>query len=93
MRLLRFYGLECDATDPDDVYVDPALIFEVRSRVWLSPGNHNYLRITRILRSTQHLGCSAYARGLFDCLHRLYLEAGGRIGEETYSHWRKAMGL
>lgn len=92
-RLLRFYGLECDATDPDDVYVDPALIFEVRSRVWLNTDNHNYLRITRILRSSQLLGCSAYAKGLFDCLNRLYREAGGRIGVETYSHWRKAMGL
>lgn len=91
-RQLAFYGLECDATDPQDVYVDPALIFEVRSRVWLTPGNHNYLRITRILRSSQLLGCSAYARGLFDCLRRLHRDAGGRIGMETYTHWRKAMG-
>lgn len=90
-RMLKFYGLECDNADPEEIYVCPALTFEARKRVWLTPGNHNYLRITRILRSCQLLGCSAYASGLFDCLNQLYRNAGGLIGVETYSHWRVVM--
>ena len=91
-RMLAFYGLEYDDTDSEDVYVDPTLLFEVRSRVWLTPNNHNYLRITRILNSAQLLGFRPYALGLFDFLHRHYREAGGRVGNEPYAYWRKAVG-
>jgi hypothetical protein len=90
-RMLGFYGLECDDEDPEDVYVDPSLLFELRSRIWLTPGNHNYLRLSRILTSTRLLGCQPYAQGLFHYLERLYRDAGGRIGQETHAYWRKAV--
>lgn len=90
-RMMRFYGLECDDADPEDVYITKSLIYDLRSRVWLTPGNHNYLRLSRILTACRLLGCEAYAWGLFDRLHVLYREAGGRIGQETHTHWRNAV--
>ena len=70
-RMLGFYGLECDDEDPQDVYVDPSLLFELRSRIWLTPGNHNYLRLSRILTSARLLGClSQLAEDQVLCLLR-----------------------
>lgn len=91
-RMLRFYGLECDDKDPEDIYVDPSLLFELRIKVWLSPGNHTLMRISRILKSASMLGFQPYALGFFDYLDRLYRQAGGRIGNEAYTHWRRAAG-
>ena len=86
------YGLDCDDEYPEDIYVEPSLVFELRIKVWLSPGNHNYLRISRILKSATMLGFRPYALGLFDYLDRLFRQAGGRIGSEAYTHWRRAAG-
>jgi len=91
-RMLCFYGLKYDGEDPEDIYVESSLIFELRSRVWLTSGNHNYLRISRILTSATLLGFQPFTLGLFNYLDRLYRQAGGRIGSETYTHWRRAAG-
>ncbi len=90
-RILSFYGLTCDDSDPDDVYIDHSLIFDLRRRVWLSPGNHNYLRLTRILTSLRLLGSRPYAEGLFQCLKQIYLQHGGLIGQETFTYWRNTV--
>ena len=37
------------------IEIDPAR-FETRRRVWLHPGNHNHLRLTRIMQSLSELG-------------------------------------
>jgi hypothetical protein len=90
-RMLSFYGFTCDDTDPDDVYIDTSPTFEIRRRVWLSPSNHNYLRLTRILTSLRLLGFRAYSEGLFQCLKQVYLQHGGHIGQETFKYWRNTV--
>src|SRR5260221_45223 len=46
-RMIIFYGL---ARSGDRVVID-ASRFPARARVWLHPGNHNPLRLTRIMES------------------------------------------
>src|SRR5207248_5177716 len=46
-RMLAFYGL---AWSGNRIEIDRGR-FPARSRVWLQPGNHNHLRLTRILDS------------------------------------------
>jgi hypothetical protein len=47
LRMLKFYGLELTDTAPPTIR--PSKSFPSRSANWLNPGNHNHLRITRIL--------------------------------------------
>ena len=60
---------------------------------WLTQGNHNMLRITRILRSLNLLGLEHEAHVLFRDLEALYKAGGSRaIGAETLAYWRHAAG-
>src|SRR5438552_8228404 len=67
-RILRFLGLSL-AADGKVVQGDN---FAARAPdVWEYP-NHNWLRITRILRSLTLLGLETQARALYDCLSEMY---------------------
>jgi hypothetical protein len=87
LRMLRFYGLEWSAAA-----VGRAANFAERSREWLLPGNHNHLRITRILKCLALLGVEAEARAFFTCLTEIYQEERGKITAETYRFWSAAVG-
>lgn len=92
VRMLAFYGLELD-DDPEEPTIDLAAErFLRRKPFWLSPGNHNYRRITRILTSLQILGCPQHAMALFECLTFCYRKHGGLIGAAPMEHWRRAVG-
>ena len=54
-RMLRFYGLDLR----DGPTVTRTANFAARARNWLTPNNHNHLRITRILRCCWLLGLGA----------------------------------
>jgi hypothetical protein len=88
LRMLAFYGL---ALQGDRVVED--LRFSVASRNWLHAGNHNHLRLTRMLRSLRVLGLEHEAGALWEALRSLHereSEAGRRtITEETVAFWRK----
>jgi hypothetical protein len=88
--MLALYGLEIEDSDPDDLLVAPAPEFRDRARRWLTPGNHNYLRLTRILESLCILHQRSYAMALFSCLDRLYrTDYGAVIGDRTLAYWRR----
>jgi hypothetical protein len=93
-RMLVFYGLELIEDSPPRVV--PSKSFRERSSNWLTPSNHNHLRITRILKSLQLLGLEEEAAALFRCLEGLYgkesVTPRPRISEETFSYWRSAAG-
>jgi Opioid growth factor receptor (OGFr) conserved region len=84
LRMLAFYGLELGDT------VQRAPNFEGRARVWLHPGNHNHLRITRILKSLRLLGLEAEAALFLQALEALYRERPDCISAETYRYWLAA---
>lgn len=54
-------------------------------------GNHNHLRISRILKSLGILGLHREARELFAALQRVYTMHADAIGNETYHFWRSAV--
>jgi hypothetical protein len=94
LRMMNFYGFE--ARSGQQITVTRAPNFAVKATVWLSPGNHNHLRITRILRCLTVLGLEAEAKAFFDCLCEMYDDEQNKpmpaISDETMLYWREAVG-
>ncbi len=90
---MNFYGLVARLNKR--VTVTRAPSFTTKATVWLSPGNHNHLRITRILKSLSVLGLEAEAKAFFDCLSEIYEEEQNKplpsISEETMLYWGEAV--
>lgn len=84
-RMLGFYGFQLVGET-----VQRAAAWPERSRGWLNPHNHNYLRLTRIMKSLSLLGQTALARALGDALLEEFGRAPDRIGETTARYWRAA---
>jgi hypothetical protein len=95
-RMMQFYGMQytCDSQADDEVEdcasVDAGPYCSSRSRIWLTPRNHNYQRLTRILISLQLRGQNVRAIAVYEFLEHLYRIRGGFIGQSTWEHWRKA---
>src|SRR5581483_71640 len=88
--MLRFFGLGLDEKSQAP-YIGRSDDFRERQHVWLTPYNHNFLRITRILRSLSLLGCYAYAAALLRCLEAIHTEYRDVIGPRTMQFWRNAL--
>jgi hypothetical protein len=88
--MMGFYGLDLVVRD-GDVEVVRSATFNERSALWLTAGNHNFLRISRILRSLTLLGCSRYAVALLGCLEDIYAENAQVIGNTPIGYWRRAI--
>jgi hypothetical protein len=89
LRMLAFYGF---ALEGDRAVEGPR--FAAAARNWLHAGNHNHLRLTRMLRSLRVLGLEHEAEMLWEALRSLYEResAAGRrtITAETFVFWRQA---
>jgi hypothetical protein len=85
--MLGFYGLARrggEVVRADD--------FPQRAAAWLTPLNHNHLRLTRILLSLGHLGRGTEAKALHKTLEAIALrDAGGAISARTRAFWRNAV--
>ena len=93
-RLLAFYGLRRTTEPAGNVRIEiDTAHFGARSRVWLRPGNHNHLRLTRIMQSLAALGLEAEARALQRCLLADVYEGPGQrqISRETLDFWNAAV--
>ena len=88
LRMLRFYGFELHQG-----IVQQAPSFSARSVNWLNPGNHNHLRLTRMLRSLRLLGLASESTALFKALSELYGSHPDRITQRTYQFWTSAAAL
>ncbi len=85
-RILHFFGLSLT----DDGRVAEGPNFTARAPgVWASP-NHNWLRITRVLRSLSLLGLETQARALYEQLEALHRSQRFPIGAETFRYWTRA---
>jgi hypothetical protein len=90
--MLSFFGLElADASSAGAIGVRKAHHFDERREVWLYAGNHNFLRISRILRSLTLLGCVSHASAFLECLEGIYAERPDVIGNTTVGYWRRAV--
>jgi hypothetical protein len=86
-RMLTFYGFV-----PKAEAIVPAADFEVRAQNWLTPANHNHLRLTRMIRSLRVLGLESEAQALWNALQDVYASDEGKnsISERTYKFWTRA---
>lgn len=91
-RMLAFYGLVLDEQG-DAPRISPAPDFPPQPHDWLSPGNHNLLRLTRILRSLALLGLPGHARALLTCLEGVERQYPDAIGPVTMCHWWAAVAI
>jgi CheY-like chemotaxis protein len=92
LRMMNFYGME--VYSGERLRVNRAPNFAGKAKVWLSPGNHNYLRITRILSCLSRLGLEAEAKAFLDCLAEIYKSELHKpvpaISDDTMLYWRGA---
>lgn len=84
-RIYSFYSFEIAYFD-DGTY-ELNLSDSSRKPWWVSVGNHNYLRLARILLTLRDLGLHDDLFALTDILDVLYRKHSGLIGATTYAHW------
>ena len=93
LRMLDFYGFEVRVDRKLAVRLSAG--FKSRAANWLTCGNHNHLRITRILKSLRLLGLQLEAAAFFDCLVGIYASERTKeqpaITGETFRFWLKAV--
>ena len=69
--------------------------FYAGSRHWITAGNHNHLRITRILKCLMLVGLDAEARDFFAWLSGIYEEERVKpapgISARSYGFWSQAV--
>ena len=86
--MLRFYGLRREGSgEATAIARGPG--YASRSAEWLDRP-HNFLRLSRILRSLALLGCAPEARALLACLEGVAAENRGALGSDTLGYWRRA---
>ena len=88
--MLQFYGVDLVGRG-ENVEVVKALSFDDRRLQWLTGGNHNFLRISRILRTLSLLGLGSHALAFLKCLEGIYAENARTIGDTTVGYWRRAV--
>jgi hypothetical protein len=88
--MLAFYGLTLAPGSGGVPRVERAPSFAGRSAEWLHPGNHNHLRLTRILTSLRLLGLDDHARALYACLAALARDHPHAVSATTLAYWQRA---
>lgn len=89
-RLLDFYGFSV-VMDSNVIKIVKSEKFGEKSHNWLTPYNHNFLRITRILKSLVLLGHGKYAILFLQTLEEVYKDNSQIIGEKTLCYWKNAI--
>jgi hypothetical protein len=89
LKMLGFYGLKLNTMYEESIVKGDD--FKERVKNWITPKNHNFLRLTRMIRSTKLLGLDAWANALYSCLCSIYEEYGNIIGSTTKKFWDEAI--
>jgi len=94
-RVAGFYGLGVQIdpeTEAMTIKVMPSDgLFEKKTANWLTPHNHNFLRISRIIRSLKLAGLEQWAQGFYKCMCEIYENNKTTIGPVTKQFWDKAI--
>jgi hypothetical protein len=84
-RMLTFYGLQIDEAT---LVITRASNFNARAAIWLTPANHNFLRITRIIQSLGLLGLPDHGRSFFIIMQDIARNEGsGMVDNVTLGYW------
>lgn len=89
--MLRFYGLQRQKSNEGKVIITRSEDYPNRKQEWLCPFDHNYLRITRILKCLVAFGLEDEAQAFYECLKQIYREGSNYIGGETFHYWTNAV--
>jgi hypothetical protein len=84
--MLEFYGFSLNAAGR----IVRSDRFNERATNWINAGNHNLLRITRILKSLSMLGLNDYAKEFFSALQSVYADYPNII-RKSYGYWLNAI--
>ena len=88
-RMLAFYGYFNGTLNPDQV--EPTGEWRNKADNWLSDGNHNYMRITRMLRCMTLLGRHQLAVSFRDALLDTASVHPETISQRTIGFWNEAV--
>ncbi|QKQ77020.1 opioid growth factor receptor-related protein [Nostoc sp. TCL240-02] len=91
--MLQFYGLQRHESNDGKVIINQSEEYQNRKSEWVCIFNHNYLRITRILKCLMTLGLESEAQAFYKCLQQIYHEDSNQIGSETFQYWTMAVKL
>lgn len=69
---------------------DRMLAFYKADLGWLTLGNHNHLRLTRMMLSLRALGLESEAQELYGYVTELASQRGG-VSDDTLRYWRAAI--
>ena len=88
--------IDIDSINPGGnkpVFLQKSHEFPKRATNWLTRGNHNFLRLTRIMKSLRLANLDSYSLALFGELKKLYESGyGSIIGSNTFHYWKDAAG-
>ncbi|MBF0540152.1 MAG: hypothetical protein HQK91_01720 [Nitrospirae bacterium] len=88
-RMLHFYGFLCGPPLNIESIITCDMNFTKKAENWLSPNNHNHLRLTRILRSLRLLSLEKCSSKLLLKLEEIALQNPHKISKETLHFWQK----
>ncbi|MFN6558354.1 MAG: opioid growth factor receptor-related protein [Nostoc sp. ChiSLP01] len=89
--MLEFYGLQRHESKGKKIIISKSEDYGNRKGEWICMFNHNYLRITRILKCLMTLGLENEAQGFYECLRQIYQEDSNQIGSKTFHYWTIAV--
>ncbi|MDF5710973.1 MAG: opioid growth factor receptor-related protein [Nostoc sp. S4] len=89
--MLEFYGLQRQNSEDGKIVISKSEEYLKRKSEWVCTFNHNYLRITRILKCLMNFGLENEAQAFYNCLQQIYHEDSERIGFETFQYWTIAV--
>lgn len=89
--MLRLYGLMTTRDAEGKVVVEKSDDYVHRKQEWVNMLDHNYLRITRILKCLMAFGLKGEAQAFYECLSQIYREDSEQIGGETLQYWTDAV--
>jgi hypothetical protein len=90
-RMLAFYKFDY-SQEGGEIKISPRPDWSSRKPHWLNKGNHNHLRITRILKSLTILGLPEQAQAFYQALVEVYRNYKDDIGYNTFQYWKGASG-
>lgn len=89
-KMLTFYGFRLEIGGRE---MRKGYNFEERAKEWITPRNHNFLRLTRIMRSMSLLGQKELAKTLHNGLCEIYEDEKYKktIGPITKEYWDESI--
>lgn len=89
-RMLAFYEFDY-SEEGGEIKITRKADWDSRKPHWLNNGNHNHLRITRILKCLTVLGLPEQAQAFFQALAEVYRNYKEDIGYNTFQYWKRAV--